>query len=345
VAGLAEGYEVGWIVIGFALVSMMNVKAARAVARHTRIAISLSNLFTERSVPTNSVRKDGTATFPVRVALAAVLSGVFLAPLFSRGTVETVAAIPLGFATARTETVVLHPEKYRPATLTRLLSLDGSPMLEASVLASSHVVLWRRAEHFSLAPLPIAGARAEVVLEHCGWAVSPDIHSACVAQHFDHRESLHRGGVSVMSFSYQLGANPPIDYVRLLMSDTQSLNHIFEDEEINALTAIVSLQFQSAQFYSGSQGANLPTSPVSYLRVAALGLDSLAANKARLASIKQLLDVKLDSSDASIQLRATAAEYREVDDNAGAFMIIEQVNDAFSFRDRFWKTVQRNSAV
>jgi hypothetical protein len=148
-----------------------------------------------------------------------------------------------------------------------------------------------------------------------------------------------------MSFTYNLGANPAIDYPRLLMSDTQSVNHIFEDEEINALTTIVSLQFQSAQFYSGSQGKNLPTSPVSYLRVAALGLDSLAANKARLASVKQLLDVRLDSSDAAIQLRATAKEYRDVDDDSGAFMIIEQVNDAFSFRDRFWKTVQRNSAV
>jgi hypothetical protein len=90
-------------------------------------------------------------------------------------------------------------------------------------------------------------------------------------------------------------------------------------------------------------GQNIPTSPVSYLRVSALLLDSLAANKARLASIKQLLDVKLDSSDASIQLRATACEYRDVEDNSGAFMIIEQVNDEWSFRDRFWKQVQRQS--
>jgi hypothetical protein len=151
--------------------------------------------------------------------------------------------------------------------------------------------------------------------------------------------------VVFMSFSYNIVSPGPNDYVRLLCSDTQSLNHIFEDEEITMAYTIQAAQFQSAQFYSGSQGANLPTSPVSYLRVAALLLDALAANKARLASIKQLLDVRLDSSDASIQLRATAAEYREVDDNAGAFMIIEQVNDAFSFRDRFWKTVQRNSAV
>ena len=149
----------------------------------------------------------------------------------------------------------------------------------------------------------------------------------------------------LMSFTYGLGANPTIDIPRLLISDTQSTNHVFEDEEITMAYTIAGSFFQSAQFYSGAGGANIPTTPVSYLRVAALLLDSLAANKSRLASIKQLLDVKLDSSDAAIQLRATAAEYREVDDNSGAFMIIEQVNDNFSFRERFWKTVQRNSAV
>jgi|SRR5579859_4332921 len=158
---------------------------------------------------------------------------------------------------------------------------------------------------------------------------------------------LGGGGAAflLMSFTYQLGANPAIDYVRLLISDTQSVNHIFEDEEITAATAIQAGTFQSSQLYSGAAGNTLPATPVSYLRIAALLLDALAANKARLASIKQLLDVRLDSSDAAIQLRATAAEYREVEDNSGAFMIIEQVNDIYSFQERFWKTVQRSSAV
>jgi hypothetical protein len=148
-----------------------------------------------------------------------------------------------------------------------------------------------------------------------------------------------------MAFTYNScdGTNDQVDFVRLLCSDTQSLNHIFEDTEITGAYRIQQAQFQSGQFYSGPAGKNLPATPVSYLRVAALLLDALAANKARLASIKQLLDVRLDSSDASIQLRATAAEYREVDDNSGAFVIIEQVNDWPSFRDRFWKTVQRQS--
>jgi len=148
-----------------------------------------------------------------------------------------------------------------------------------------------------------------------------------------------------MSFSYNLGANAIVDYPRLLISDTQVVNHIFEDEEITAMYQIVNANFQSGMFYSGPGGTNPPSSPVSYLRVAAYLLMAVAANKSRLASIKQLLDVKLDSSDAAIQMRDTASQYLEMDDNAGAFMIIEQCNDTFSFSDRFWKTVQRSSSV
>ncbi len=150
-----------------------------------------------------------------------------------------------------------------------------------------------------------------------------------------------------MPFTYQAcdGSQDNIDFVRLLCSDTQPVNHIFEDTEILGAYRIQQAQFQSGQFYSGPAGKNLPATPVSYLRVAALLLDALAANKARLASIKQLLDVRLDSSDASIQLRETAKQYRDVDDNSGAFVIIEQVNDWASFRDRFWKTVQRQSGA
>lgn len=148
-----------------------------------------------------------------------------------------------------------------------------------------------------------------------------------------------------MSFSYQFGANPAIDYPRLLISDTQDSGHVFEDSEITAATSIVALQFQSGMFYSGSAGVNLPSTPVSYLRVAALLLDALAANKSRLSSIKKILDVQLDSTDAAIQLRATAQEYRTVEDESGAFMIIEQCNNTFSFIDRWWKQIQRGQAA
>jgi hypothetical protein len=152
-----------------------------------------------------------------------------------------------------------------------------------------------------------------------------------------------------MSFSYQFGANPPIDYPRLLISDTQEFApngttpiYIFEDSEITAFANITSAVWQSSMFWTGPYGSlNLPSSPVNYLRIAALALDSLAANKSRLASIKQMLDVKLDASDAAIQLRTTAQEYRDVDDNSMAFVIIEQCPNYWSFVDRFWKQWQR----
>lgn len=154
------------------------------------------------------------------------------------------------------------------------------------------------------------------------------------------------------TFSYNFGANPPIDYPRLLISDTQQFAadgttpiYIFADEEITAIGSIQGLQWQTSMFYSEAGGRNLPASPVNYLRIAALLLDSIAANKSRLASVQQLLDVKLSPEKAAQELRATADSYRKVDDESGAFAIIEQCNDYWSFHDRFWKQVQRQSGV
>lgn len=145
-------------------------------------------------------------------------------------------------------------------------------------------------------------------------------------------------------FTYQYGSNPAIDYPRLLISDTDPEKPIFQDEEIEAFTALQALQFQSSMFYSGTGGVNLPSSPVSYLRVAALALDALATNKARLAGVSKLLDVDLDLAKAAQELRAQAKAYRETDDDAGAFAIIEQTPTTWAFQDRFWKTWQRQGA-
>lgn len=146
-----------------------------------------------------------------------------------------------------------------------------------------------------------------------------------------------------MSFTYNLGANPTIDYPRMLIGDTQPTNHIFEDEEITSAYAIQAAQFQSSMLYSFGAGQNLPSSPVSYLRVAALLLDALASQKARLA-VANLLDAKTDFQAASKQLHAQAEAWREVEDNAGAFMIIEQCTTTWGFLDRFYKQVQRQQA-
>lgn len=149
-----------------------------------------------------------------------------------------------------------------------------------------------------------------------------------------------------MSFSYDLANNPRIAYVRLLVADTDSEDPIFQDEEIEAGYNITASVFQSSMFYSNAASgrSTLPSRGVSYLRVAALLLDSLAANKSRLSSITQLLDVKLSPDKASAALREQANQYRTIDDESGAFVIIEQCSTSWAFTDRFFKTIQRQSA-
>lgn len=149
-------------------------------------------------------------------------------------------------------------------------------------------------------------------------------------------------------FTYSGGANPPIDYPRLMVSDTQEFlpdgvtsGYVFSDQEIAAMTVIQQLQFQSAQYYSPPAGSNLPTSPVPYLRIAAGLIDCMATNKAKLSSIKRILDVQLDSADAAKWLMAQAKAYRDADDNSGSFMIIEQVQNDWSLAQRYWNQVQR----
>lgn len=144
-----------------------------------------------------------------------------------------------------------------------------------------------------------------------------------------------------MSFSYHNcdGTQDNIDLVRLLISDTVDLNHIFEDSEITGAYRVTG--FQSSQFYSGLNGAVLPSAPVPYRRVAATLLTSLASNKSRLSSITQLLDVHLSPSVAAKSLRDQAQSLLDQDDNDGSFAIIEQVNGVFSFRERFWHQDER----
>jgi len=153
------------------------------------------------------------------------------------------------------------------------------------------------------------------------------------------------------TYTYNFGQNPPIDWPRMLISDTDTTQPmVYADEEILAATQIQQSVLQSGPFYTFSINQIhpgpmvLPHPPTSYLRVAALLLQGMAANKSKLASIKQLLDVRLDSTDAAIQLGKRADWYLELDDNSGAFVIIEMVQDYASFRERFWKQVQRITA-
>lgn len=145
-----------------------------------------------------------------------------------------------------------------------------------------------------------------------------------------------------MAWTYNDGNNPLIDYPRLLLSDTNGLKPIFSDGEIMSGYGINQQSaFQSSQYFSGPAGRPIAYTPVNYLRCAALLLKSLAANRARLASIQQLLDVKLRPKDASDALLAVADSYLDMDDNSGAFFIAEQVTTVWGFYDRFWAQWQR----
>jgi hypothetical protein len=154
-------------------------------------------------------------------------------------------------------------------------------------------------------------------------------------------------------FTYNGGQNPVPDYIRMLISDTQQYlpdgvtpGFVFSDQEISSAVQVVSAPFQSAQFYSPPQGQYLPQGVIMpWYRIAATLLDCMAANKAKLASIKRILDVQLDSSDAAKFLQAQAKSYRDQDDNCGSFMIIEQVNNEWSLYQRYWAQVQRSQGV
>lgn len=155
------------------------------------------------------------------------------------------------------------------------------------------------------------------------------------------------------TFSYNYGANPPIDYPRLMISDTVEFlpgtstpGYVFADQEIQAITQIVAAPFQSAQFYSPPQGQALPQGVVTpWFRIAASLLDCMAANKSKLASIRRILDVELDPSRAAQFLQDQAAAYRDLDDNSGAFFIIEQVNNEWSLAQRYWNQVARQQGI
>ena len=144
-----------------------------------------------------------------------------------------------------------------------------------------------------------------------------------------------------MAFTYDFASNPTVSNVRLLISDTDSTNYVFEDAEITAAYSIQQSQFQSAQFYTPPAGANIPASPVSYLRVAALLLDAMAANSSKLAMFTRILDVEMAPQNAAKMLREQAAQYRTTDDESGAFVLIEQVNNGWTLRQRYWNQVQR----
>lgn len=136
-----------------------------------------------------------------------------------------------------------------------------------------------------------------------------------------------------MAFTYDFTNFPVISTVRLLVSDTNAAQPIFSDDEING-----ALNVESSQGIIVGLSGYSPSVPVkqvySYRRAAALLLNALAANKARLASITGLLDVKLDAGKASDALMKLAKQYIDQEASAGYFSVAEIVPNNFSMRER-----------
>ena len=140
-----------------------------------------------------------------------------------------------------------------------------------------------------------------------------------------------------VTFTYDFGINRQISVVRMLVGDTDPAHPIFGDDEVLAgysLNAFAVITPSGGGQYSSS-------APASPFFVAATLLESLASNKARLASVGQLLDVHLDAAKASQELRATAKALRDSERNSGAFAIAEQVPTQFAARERLWKQMLR----
>jgi hypothetical protein len=145
-----------------------------------------------------------------------------------------------------------------------------------------------------------------------------------------------------MAFTYIPGT--PIFYVRLLIPDTNEASPIFQDDEIQGFMQINQFTWQSSMYFAYQAGnIQLPFTPSNFLRAAALALQSLAGNAARLAAVIGLLDVKLNPAASAAALRAQAQAYLDMDDNSGAFAIAEQVTTVWAFRDRWLAQLQRQT--
>lgn len=145
-----------------------------------------------------------------------------------------------------------------------------------------------------------------------------------------------------MAFTYIYGT--PIFYVRLLIPDTNSAAPIFQDNEIQGFMDINTFTWQSSMFSSYQSGnQQLPLTPSNFLRAAALALNTIAGNTARLGVISSLLDVKISGPQAAAALKAQADAYLAMDDNSGAFAIAEQVTTVWAFRDRWLAMLQRQT--
>ena len=127
-----------------------------------------------------------------------------------------------------------------------------------------------------------------------------------------------------MPFTYNVGTDR--GKVRLLCTDTDGVNPLFQDDEIDTFLSLM--------------GSNI-------LRTAAVALFTIAAQEVLLMKRIKLLELTTDGPAEADALRRLALEYQEKADLAeageagGAFDIAELVVDDFTYRERLDKEALR----
>lgn len=125
-----------------------------------------------------------------------------------------------------------------------------------------------------------------------------------------------------MAFTYDLSTD--IGKVRLLITDTDTNNSIFTDEEITSFLSITAV--------NGSNDINL---------AAAKAMETIAASEALVQKKIKLLDLTTDGPAVAASLRASAALLREESDSESDIDVIEQNLNVFSAREIIRKDALR----
>lgn len=121
-----------------------------------------------------------------------------------------------------------------------------------------------------------------------------------------------------MAFTYDVSTDR--GRVRMLATDRDEANPIFQDDEIDAFLA---LEDESVR------------------RAAALALETIASDQVLVLKVMVTLDTETDGAKVSDALLKRAAALRAQEDSTGAFDIAELVVNDFSERERLYNEILR----
>lgn len=124
-----------------------------------------------------------------------------------------------------------------------------------------------------------------------------------------------------MTATYQADGSKR-DQVRLLISDTDTTNPVFQDAEIEQFLAL--------------RRDNV-------FLAAALGLRTIAGNEAQTLKVIQLLDLNTDGASLSRELRIHATELEQQAGVKGQFAVAEFTLTPSARRQRLWDEVRRGA--